>query len=59
MELPIPTKILLWLENALITFGPYIIIGAAILALVIGYFYNKNDKFKILMDKFQLKIYVK
>jgi len=58
MDLPIPTKVLLWLENALITFGPYIIIGAAILAVVIGYFYNKNDKFKILMDKFQLKIYV-
>lgn len=58
MELPIPTKILLWLENALITFGPYIIVGAAVLAITIGYFYNKNDNFKILMDKFQLKIYI-
>ncbi|SFP52432.1 type II secretion system F family protein [Hydrogenimonas thermophila] len=58
MELPIPTKILLWLENALINFGPYIIINAILIAVAIGYFYNKSDKFRIIMDRFQLKIYI-
>ena len=58
MELPIPTKILLWLENALVNFGPYILLSGFIVAVVLGYFYNTNDKFRIFMDGILLKIYI-
>ena len=58
MELPLPTKILLWLENALINFGPYILINAVLVTVTIGYFYNTSDKFRIMMDRLQLKIYI-
>jgi len=58
MELPLPTKILLWLENALINFGPYILIDAVLVAVAIGYFYNTSDKFRIMLDRLQLKIYI-
>jgi len=58
MELPLPTKILLWIENALVNFGPYILIGTILIAVIVGYFYNTNDEFRILMDRLQLKIYI-
>jgi general secretion pathway protein F len=58
MELPLPTKILLWLENALVNYGPYILGYAVLVSLVIGYFYSISDKFRLFMDRIQLKIYI-
>jgi general secretion pathway protein F len=56
MELPLPTKFLLWLEHALSAYGPYILVGAIGISVTIGYFYTKSDKVKLFLDKSLLKI---
>ncbi|MEN4046097.1 type II secretion system F family protein [Sulfurimonas sp. NWX367] len=58
MELPLPTKFLLWLEYALRVYGPYILAGAVFLALTISYMYKKSDKVHMFLDKLILKIYI-
>jgi len=58
LELPFPTRFLLWLENALVTFGPYIIAGAIILAGVFAKMYNKSENIRLKTDKLLLKIYI-
>jgi len=58
MELPLPTKFLIWLEHALRVYGPYILIAGVLLAVSISYFYKKNDKVHMFLDKLILKIYI-
>ncbi|UCN00781.1 type II secretion system F family protein [Sulfurimonas sp. SWIR-19] len=58
MELPLPTKFLLWLEYALRVYGPYILAGAVLLAITISYMYKKSDKVHMFLDKLILKIYI-
>jgi len=58
MQLPLPTRFLLWLEHALRVFGPYIIAGGISLAVGISYFYKKSDKVHMFLDKLILKIYI-
>jgi len=58
MELPMPTRFLLWLEYSLRVYGPYILAGAVIIAVIIAYFYKKNDNIHMLLDKLILKIYI-
>ncbi len=58
MELPLPTKFLLWLEYALRVYGPYILSGAVLLAVTISYFYKHNEKVHMFLDKLILKIYI-
>ncbi|PHR54934.1 MAG: general secretion pathway protein GspF [Arcobacter sp.] len=58
MELPFPTKLLLWIEHALVSYGPYILAGAII---IVGFFtkmYNKSKDLRLKTDKFLLKIYI-
>ena len=49
-DLPVPTLILLWLENALSNYGLYILIG--IFAIIYGtiFMYKNNPDFKYRMD---------
>ncbi|WP_457748866.1 type II secretion system F family protein [Sulfurimonas sp.] len=58
MELPLPTRFLLWLEYALRVYGPYILAGAVLLALTISYMYKNNEKVHMFLDKLILKIYI-
>ena len=58
MQLPLPTRFLLWLEHALRVYGPYIIAGGISLAVGISYFYKKSDKVHMFLDKLILKIYI-
>jgi len=58
MQLPLPTRFLLWLEYALRVYGPYILIASVLLAVSISYFYKKNDKVHMFLDKLLLKIYI-
>jgi general secretion pathway protein F len=57
-DLPFPTRLLLWLENAISTYGVYII-GVAFIAMI---FYNKlyqnSETVALKTDKFMLKIYI-
>ena len=58
MELPLPTRFLLWLEYALRVYGPYILIAGVLLAVSISYFYKNSDKVHMFLDKLILKIYI-
>jgi general secretion pathway protein F len=58
MDLPLPTKFLLWLEHAAIDYGPYILVGAMGVAAIISYLYMKNDRVRLALDRFILKIFI-
>jgi general secretion pathway protein F len=58
LELPLPTRVLLWVEAALRKYGIYILIGAIFIMGVVNYFYKKDERIRIALDKFMLKIYV-
>jgi general secretion pathway protein F len=57
-ELPLPTRFLLWLENALERYGLYILAGALVIFGVLSYLYNTRYKVRLFMDKLMLKIFI-
>jgi general secretion pathway protein F len=57
-DLPLPTKILLWIEHALEQYGIVILLGAFIFFSVLTYLYNTNEKARLKMDELMLKIYI-
>ena len=57
-DLPLPTKFLLWLEDFIRTFGPYILAIGIIAMIIINILYHKYEKTRLLLDKFMLKIYI-
>ncbi len=57
-ELPLPTKILLFMENIINNYGGYLL-GAIILIIVIfKYMLVNNEEFKKKFDKYILKVYL-
>ena len=58
LELPFPTKFLLWLEHAIVSYGPYIIAGAIIVAALFTRIYKKSDDVRLKTDKAMLRIYI-
>ncbi len=58
MELPIPTKVLLWFENFLTNYGLYLIGISILIAFFIGFMYNTNYSWRHFMDKILLKVYI-
>lgn len=58
LNLPLPTKLLLWTEDALSTYGIYILLGAIFLAIFLGYMYSKNKTWKLHTDRLLLKVYI-
>ena len=58
MELPMPTKFLLWTEYALTAYGPYILFFAVTFSMIINIAYKKNKKVMFFLDKLLLKIYI-
>ncbi|BCD60865.1 MULTISPECIES: type II secretion system F family protein [unclassified Nitratiruptor] len=58
MQLPLPTRFLLWFEHSLIDFGPYILAGAVGISVFLGILYRKNYKAQLFMDKMLLKIMI-
>ncbi|HIE34895.1 MAG TPA: type II secretion system F family protein, partial [Campylobacterales bacterium] len=57
-DLPVPTKILLWLEYSFSTYGLQILTGIGIAIFAILYFYKNSKNFKYLVDKYLLKVYL-
>jgi general secretion pathway protein F len=57
-ELPLPTRFLLWIEYAFETYGLFVLTGALIIFGILTYLYNTNEKVRLQMDKFMLKIYI-
>lgn len=58
MELPFPTKLLLWTEHAIRTYGPYIVSGAILLSALFSVAYAKNPSIRLKTDQYFLKIFV-
>lgn len=57
-DLPFPTLFLLWLENALTTYGPYMLVGVILVGIGLSIFYKRNALFQLLFDKYMLKTYI-
>ncbi len=57
-ELPLPTRILLFLEHAFNTYGPYLLLGLFTGIFIITYLYKTNEEFKYAVDRFLLKVYL-
>jgi general secretion pathway protein F len=58
MELPFPTKLLLWTEHAIREYGPYIMGGGIALAATYSYAYSKSPSLRLKTDQYFLKIYI-
>jgi general secretion pathway protein F len=58
MQLPLPTRFLLWVEHAFRAYGLYILTGALIIFAILTFLYTKNEKARFKIDKFMLKIYI-
>lgn len=58
LELPFPTKLLLWTEHAIRFYGPYIFMAAALLVIVFNYAYSKIAALRLKTDYYLLKIYI-
>lgn len=58
MELPFPTKLLLWTEHAIRVYGPYILGGAIILSVSFSFAYRRNPEIRLKTDKYLLKIFI-
>ncbi len=58
LDLPFPTKFLLWLEHAIIMYGPYILGGAILLAGLFSKLYQKSANVRLQADKLLLRIYI-
>jgi general secretion pathway protein F/MSHA biogenesis protein MshG len=57
-ELPLPTKILLWLESAINQYGWYILAAIIGIIVLIKYLLKNNEEFKKKFDKYILKVYL-
>lgn len=58
MELPFPTKLLLWTEHAIRIYGPFILTGAIILATIFSIAYSKSPPLRLKTDQYMLRIYI-
>lgn len=58
LELPYPTRFLLWVEYALRQYGIFIIVGAFIIAFFLGYMYKNSEKWKWNTDRLLLRVYI-
>ena len=58
LELPYPTKLLIWIEQAISRYGLFIISGAMILSTIYGILYYNSEEVRLLNDKFLLRVYI-
>ncbi len=57
-ELPFPTLLLLWIENAITQYGLIVLAGMVLVSFFLSYMYKKSEKFKLVFDKYMLKVYI-
>lgn len=58
MELPMPTRFLIWMEYAIVKYGPFILIGAVGLSAFYSWLYRNFISIKLQTDRYLLKIYI-
>jgi len=57
-KLPMPTQFLLWLENFLRVFGPWIVGLGVVMVGVINYLYKTYENVRLKIDKVMLRVYI-
>ena len=57
-ELPLPTKILLFMENMINHYGLYLLAGLVLIIVLVKYLLNNNEAFKKNFDQYILKVYL-
>jgi len=57
-QLPFPTRLLIWIEEAIKQYSLYIILGSAAIFFILNKLYRKRDNFHKFIDKMMLKIYI-
>lgn len=58
LELPLPTRALLWTESFITNYGLYLLGGIICLIIFMNYMYKKSSNWKFQADKIILKIYI-
>jgi len=58
MELPLPTRFLLWLEHAMQEYGLWIVIGGVAVSVAIGFLYRRSERVRYWLDRLLLRIFV-
>ena len=58
MELPLPTKFLLWLEHAVMDYGIFILVGSFAVLGLISYLYMKSEQVRFFLDRLLLKVFI-
>lgn len=57
-KLPFPTRLLIWIENALKGYGLYMLFGSIVIFGILNKIYKKSDNFHRFIDKIMLKVYI-
>lgn len=57
-DLPAPTKILLFMEHAVNTYGHILLLGLIVIIVTIKYLLKNNEEFKSKYDQYILKVYL-
>lgn len=57
-ELPLPTRILLFMENLINHYGLYLLAAIATIIILFQYMLNNNEEFKKQYDQYILKLYL-
>lgn len=57
-ELPLPTRILLFMENLINNYGLYLLAAVAAIIILFQYMLNNNEEFKKQYDQYILKLYL-
>jgi len=57
-ELPFPTLLLLWIENAITNYGVFVLLGMMLISFGLSMLYKRSEKFKLGFDKYMLKVYI-
>jgi general secretion pathway protein F/MSHA biogenesis protein MshG len=57
-ELPLPTKILLFMENLINHYGLYLLAAIAVIIIFFQYMLSNNEEFKKQYDQYILKLYL-
>ena len=58
MELPFPTRLLLWIEHAVERYGLWIVGGAFTLTAIFGWLYQRSDQVHLQADRLLLRVYI-
>ena len=57
-DLPLPTRILIWIEEAISKYGIYIVVSAMMFVIVFNKMYNSSESIALKTDKYMLSIYI-